>query len=160
MAWKIVLNTCSCTSCRPCITEILQLIKKNSPHVSGSLTITPSKGVFSVAEGSYLQVNCSSRNGVQWSAVPSEAMSTLNQGSVTANGDNISTLTFEQVIKANEATFTCKDATSQEEQSFQLKVFNGKCWGSYWFRIAQFEKDISIDTMSYLSSVSALLLVL
>lgn len=101
--------------------------KKMSPHVSGSLTITPSKGVFSVAEGSYLQVNCSSRNGVQWSAVPSDAMSTLNQGSVTANGDNISTLTFEQVKKANEATFTCKDATSQEEQSFQLKVFNGKC---------------------------------
>ena len=99
-------------------------------YVPGSLKISPAKGVFSVAEQSYLQVNCSSPNGVRWSANPPSAMSSLslNQGSVTANGDNISTLTFEHVATSHAAIYRCTDETTSEDSSFELKVFTGKCF--------------------------------
>lgn len=117
-----------CCICVGLVTVLFYCLQKFcndffSLHVSGSVQISPSKSTFTVAEGSYLQVNCSSPHAVRWASEPD--MRHLNQGSVTANGDNISTLTFEHVTKADEALYRCTDGNT--EQSFQLKVFNGKC---------------------------------
>ncbi|XP_076465173.1 basigin-like [Babylonia areolata] len=95
---------------------------------AASVQITPNKAVLSVVEGSNLQINCSSPNGVAWSSEPPSAMAQQTsqsqvEGSV-AGSDNISTLTFSGVQKSNQGKYVCKDDKTQTSVNFQLRVFS------------------------------------
>ena len=92
--------------------------------VAGSVEITPFKAIFSVAEGSRFEVNCSSQRSVSWSSDPANAMPDNNKGQV-AGSDNVSTLLMENVQKSNEGRYRCSDG--QSDASFQLRVFTGEC---------------------------------
>ncbi|KAL8625418.1 hypothetical protein ACOMHN_018563 [Nucella lapillus] len=91
-----------------------------------SVKISPQKDVFSVAVGSKLEINCSSPNGVVWSSDSSSAMRKTSESRVegsVAGSDNISTLTFSNVQKYNQAKYVCKDTTTKANITFQLLVF-------------------------------------
>ncbi|XP_076443226.1 basigin-like [Babylonia areolata] len=90
-----------------------------------SVQIEPFQSVFSVVEGSSLQVNCTSTSSVTWSAEPPQAMpDNAVKGSVHNGDNNINTLILTNVNKSNEGTFRCMNPTANDQMAFQLKVFN------------------------------------
>ncbi|KAL8613394.1 hypothetical protein ACOMHN_057114 [Nucella lapillus] len=88
-----------------------------------SVTIDPFKSVFVKAVGSTLQVKCTSRNSVEWTSEPQGAMPNEAVKASASSGDNISTLQLVNINKSNEGTYRCTDFTTQDQVSFELKVF-------------------------------------